>query len=236
MPWVGRISPDILCLQETKCQVSQLPSELSRPAGYETFWHSAERPGYSGVSTWAKTKPLSFKNGFGQPRFDAEGRVLETEFPEFTLLNIYFPNGGRGEERLRYKLEFYSEIFAYFQKLRADKKRLVICGDYNIAHHPVDIADPDRYEDVSGFMPVERRWLDRMVAEGFVDTYRALHPEDKEKYTWWDQRLLARKRNFGWRIDYFFVSGDLKPHIKEAFIWDDVMGSDHCPVGIILQF
>ena len=233
--WLKKESPDILCFQETKALPNQLPPELLYPPGYEAHWNSAVRLGYSGVATWTKTKPLAIKKGFGIKKFDEEGRVLETEFKDFTLFNIYFPNGKMNDERLKFKLEFYEEILKYFMKLKKKGKRLVICGDYNTAHKEIDLARPKENRKVSGFLPIECAWMDKLEASGFVDTFRVFN-QDPGHYTWWDLISRARERNVGWRIDYHFISENLKPHLKDAFILPEVMGSDHCPVGITLKF
>jgi exodeoxyribonuclease-3 len=235
IPWYTQESPDILCLQEIKAQQSQVPPELVYFPERFTYWNPGNRPGYSGVATLSKTKALSVKTGFGVSRFDDEGRVLETEFEQFTLFNIYFPNGQSGGERLQYKLDFYDEALKYFNKLAKKGKKLVICGDYNTAHRAIDLARPKENEKTSGFLPEERAWLDKLVAAGFIDTFRALHPE-AVAYSYWDQRTGARARNIGWRIDYHFISTNAKSHLKDAFILPEVMGSDHCPVGLVLEF
>jgi exodeoxyribonuclease III len=235
LAWLKEASPDILCLQETKAQPSQLAPELLHPEGYTAYWNSAERPGYSGVATFCREKPLSVKRGFEVRRFDCEGRVLETDHGDFTLLNIYFPNGKMGSERLAFKLDFYEEALRYFRELRAKGRRLVVCGDYNTAHKPIDLKHPQANEKISGFLPEERAWMDRLVGEGFVDTFRVFDPSP-DKYTWWDMRSFARARNVGWRIDYHFISADLRAHLEEACILPEVLGSDHCPVGVTLKF
>lgn len=235
LDWVKKESPDILCLQEIKVQVAQLPPELRYPAGYEAFWNPAERPGYSGVAVYTKQKPLSVKTSFGVGRFDDEGRHLEIEYKDFTLFNIYFPNGKRDDGRLKYKLDYYDELLKYLLKLKKKGKNLVICGDYNTAHKDIDLARPKENQKISGFLPEERAWMDRLEAAGFIDTFRVFNP-DPGQYTWWDVISRARERNVGWRIDYHFVSEGLKPHLKDAFILPEVMGSDHCPVGIQLKF
>ena len=235
LDWLKKESPDVLCLQETKALPTQLPLELVHPSGYEAYFNSAERLGYSGVATFCKTKPAAVHQGFGVKAFDHEGRALETEFKEFSLFNIYFPNGKMNAERLKFKMDFYEEALKYFLKLRKKGKRLVICGDYNTAHNPIDLARPKENEKVSGFLPIERAWMDKLVTRGFLDTFR-LFNQDPGHYTWWDQLTRARERNVGWRIDYHFISEDLKPYLKDAFILPEVMGSDHCPVGIALKF
>jgi exodeoxyribonuclease-3 len=234
LQWFHQESPDILCLQETKVLASQLPPDVLHFPGYDFQLNAAERPGYSGVVTFSKEKPLSVKKGFGGP-FDNEGRILETEYPEFTLLNIYFPNGKSGEERLRYKMDFYAQALKYFMKLRKKGKKLVVCGDVNTAHKAIDLARPKQNEKISGFLPMEREWMDQWVAHGFIDTFRFFNREPNQ-YSWWDQITRARERNVGWRIDYHFASEDLKPCLENAFIMPQVMGSDHCPVGLTLKF
>ena len=235
LDWLKRESPDILCLQETKALPTQLPPELLYPKDYEAQWNSAARPGYRGVATFTRLKPVAVRKGFGIAKFDEEGRVLETEFKEFTLFNIYFPNGKMNEERLKYKMDFYEEVLKYFLKLRKKGKRLVICGDYNTAHQEIDLARPKENAKVSGFLPVERAWMDKLIEKGFLDTFRIFN-HDPGHYSWWDQMTRARERNVGWRIDYHFISDDLKPTLEDAFIMPEVMGSDHCPVGITLKF
>lgn len=234
LAWLSKESPDILCLQEIKVLPAQLPPELLTLPGYHVYWNSAVRLGYSGVAVFTKTKPLAVKQGLGVPRFDEEGRVLELEFKTFTILGIYFPNGGMSEERLKFKLDFYEELLRYLLKLKKAGKKLIVAGDYNTAHHPIDLKNPEENETVSGFMPVERAWLDKLVSKGFLDTFRLFNPKP-DQYTWWDMRTRARERNAGWRIDYHFISSDLKPILKDAFIMPEVTGSDHCPVGIVLD-
>lgn len=233
--WLQKESPDILCVQETKAQPDQLSPALLNPPNYHTFWNSAVRKGYSGVATFTKQKPIASRTGFDVPRFDEEGRVVETEFSDFTLLNIYFPNGKASEERLQYKMEFYEEVLKYFEKLRKKKKKLIITGDVNTAHQPIDLKRPKENEMISGFLPIERAWIDKFLSKGYIDTLRVFRKEP-DLYTWWDMKTGARERNVGWRIDYFYISEDLKSNLKDAFILPEVMGSDHCPVGIKLKF
>ena len=235
LDWVLKESPDILCVQEIKAKEIQVPAEILSLPGYTYHWNPAERPGYSGVAVFTRLKPLSVKKGIGLKRFDSEGRVLELEFKDFTLLNIYFPNGGMNEERLRFKLDFYDEALRYFLSLRKKGKKLVICGDYNTAHKSIDLKNPKENEGTSGFLPIERQWLDQFISKGFIDTFRVFN-QDAEQYTWWDMRTRARERNAGWRIDYHFVSDDLKAYLSGAFISPQVTGSDHCPVGLLLKF
>ena len=232
--WLKRTAPDVLCLQETKLNVALMPPELKVVRGYHVYYSHASRPGYSGVGTWSRAKPLAVGHGFGEPRFDDEGRILQTDHGAFVLLNIYFPNGKKDDERLRYKLAFYDATLAYCQALRRAGRRLVICGDVNTAHHEIDLARPKDNVNVSGFLRVERDWLDRWTAAGYVDTFRRLHP-GTAAYSWWSQRTAARDRDVGWRLDYFYVSDDLWPQVRAADILGDVEGSDHCPVTLELD-
>ncbi len=232
LDWVRKDSPDILCLQETKAACDQLPKDLADIPGYESYFTSAEeRPGYSGVALYTKIHPSKVEHGIGIDRFDNEGRTMIAHYKDFVLCNIYFPNGKASQERLDFKMDYYEEFLRYVNRLRSEGRSVVICGDINTAHNEIDIARPKENRKRSGFLPEERAWMDRLVASGFVDTFREQHP-DEVKWSWWDQKTRARERNVGWRIDYFFVSDDLMPRVSSSFIEDEVMGSDHCPVGI----
>lgn len=234
LDWLYKESPDILCLQETKAQPEQLGEDLLEPQGYHTFWNHPERKGYSGVATFSKEQPVMVQYDFGPGGIEIEGRVLMTEYPEFTLFGIYFPNGKKDRERLDYKMAFYDGFLDYADSLKAGGKKLVVCGDFNTAHKEIDLARPKDNGKVSGFLPAEREWIDKFIAHGYVDTFRRFNREPGQ-YTWWDMKTGARTRNVGWRLDYFFVSDNLLPALKEAFIMPDVTGSDHCPVGIVLK-
>jgi exodeoxyribonuclease-3 len=232
--WFQKESPDILCLQEIKATPEQLPPHLRNAPGYHTFWNPGERKGYSGVATFSKVKPVDVKTGFGREEFDSEGRLLITHFPTFILFNIYFPNGKKNQDRLQYKLDFYDEFLAYADNLKAKKRNIVVCGDFNTAHKEIDLARPKENEHISGFLPVERAWIDTFIDHGYVDTFRQFHKEPNQ-YSWWDLKTAARERNVGWRIDYFFANKEFISQIKNAFILPQVLGSDHCPVGIELN-
>lgn len=232
--WVLEEQSDILCLQETKAHVEQLDEELLHIDGYYSYFSEGERKGYSGVATYTKEKPLSVKKGIGIERFDREGRILITEYEDFILFNIYFPNGQKDDERLQYKMDFYDAILDYCNDLKDQWKNLIICGDYNTAHKEIDIKNPKSNEKRSGFLPMERQWMDQFISNGYIDTYRTLHPESIE-YSWWSYRFKARERNAGWRIDYFFVSDHFMDQVAEAEILTDVMGSDHCPIVLSLK-
>ena len=231
--WLLKESPDILCLQETKAHYSQLDDELINIEGYYSYWNAPAKKGYSGVATYTKEKPISVQYGIGVDIYDEEGRIIVTEYPSFTLLNIYFPNGQREQDRLDYKLGFYDEILAYCDELKKDGKKVIICGDFNTAHYPIDIKNAKSNETHSGFLPIEREYLDKWIDHGYVDTFRYLYP-DTVRYSWWSYMFQARIKDVGWRIDYFFVSNNMMDTIKNADILCDVMGSDHCPVVIIL--
>jgi exodeoxyribonuclease-3 len=232
--WINDENPDILCIQETKLQQEQLKGDIKDIDGYKSYFSFAEKKGYSGVATYTKLEPMSVKHGMGIDKFDSEGRFLETEFANFTLLNIYFPNGQRDEERLSYKMEFYDALLDYCNKLVDEGKKLLICGDYNTAHTPNDIKNAKANEKTSGFLPLERAWIDKFISNGYNDTFRVMNPEII-KYSWWSYMFKARERNTGWRIDYHFVSNNLLPNVVKADILNDVMGSDHCPVLVEIK-
>ncbi|MBE0430480.1 MAG: exodeoxyribonuclease III [Dehalococcoidia bacterium] len=234
LEWLRSESPDILCLQETKASPEQLSDEVRKPHGYHVCWNHPERRGYSGVATFAREKPVAVNCGLGIPRFDAEGRVIMAEYPEFSIFNVYFPNGKRDETRLKYKLDFYDALFEFVEPLRQQGEKLIICGDFNTAHKEIDLARPKENEKFSGFLPVERAWLDKLTGHGYVDVFRRFNREPGH-YTWWDLKTRARERNVGWRIDYFFVTENLLELVSDAFIMPEIMGSDHCPVGIKLR-
>jgi exodeoxyribonuclease III len=234
LEWLETAEPDIVGLQETKISADQLTPELTQVPGYHHYWSHAEKKGYSGVSILTKEKPLSVTEGLGVAEFDSEGRVLVAEYPDFMIYNIYFPNGQRGDDRLQYKLGFYEAFLNVFNKHRDTGKKLIVCGDFNTAHKPIDLARPKENEGTSGFLPIERDWMDKFVDEGYIDTFRTFHPEEAHQYSWWNVRTRARERNVGWRIDYFFVSPNLQPIMDNAAIHQDVIGSDHCPVSLEL--
>lgn len=225
---------DIVCLQETKAHIEQLDVSLIHIDNYQSFFCSGERKGYSGVAIYTKVSPLSISHGFGDGRFDNEGRVMIAHYADFDLYNVYFPNGRASQERLDYKMDFYHDFLSHLQREQAAGKNIVVCGDYNTAHQEIDLAHPKENSKTSGFLPIERAWLDELVQAGFIDTFREFE-KDPQHYTWWDVRTRARERNVGWRIDYFFINQSLKPRLQNAFILPEIMGSDHCPLGIELQ-
>ena len=231
-----QMAPDILCLQEIKLQEEQIPQEIKDLSEYRSHWHFARKKGYSGVATLTRLQPKTVRQGLGIEKFDAEGRVLVTEFEPFVLFNIYFPNGQRDHGRVAYKLEFYAELLKIVNALRDQGKRVIITGDFNTAHREIDLKNPKSNQNTSGFLPEERAWIDRYLQNGWIDTFRHFHPDLADQYTWWSYRFNARKRNIGWRIDYFMVSENVLPHLRDAFILPAIHGSDHCPVGIELKF
>jgi len=234
LDWLEEAQPDILSLQETKLQAEQIPAEMKAPAGYQVWWSHAERKGYSGVALLSKTPPRDVRETFGHPRFDAEGRTLVADFDDFTLIGGYFPNGGQGPERLAFKLDYYAALLEYVEGLKAQGRSVVITGDLNTCHMERDIARPDANRKTSGFMDIERAWIDRYLEAGLVDTFR-MFEEGGDRYSWWSYRGGSRRRNVGWRLDYFLVTEDLRDRVEGADILSDVMGSDHCPVTLRLR-
>ncbi len=224
---------DIYCFQEIKSNIIDIPRELKDIDDYNVYWFPAQKKGYSGVVSYTKIKPIKIRYGLGDSIFDAEGRVLTFEFNDFYLINAYFPNAQHGLTRLDFKIKFDELFLEYIEDLR-NKKPIIICGDFNVAHQEIDIARPKENEGNPGFTIEERRWMTKLLEHGYIDTFRLLHP-DEIKYTWWSYRTKARERNIGWRIDYFIVSSELKNRIKEANILSNVMGSDHCPIELIID-
>ncbi len=232
-----KMDADIFAIQETKLQESQLTDEMKNISGYESFYsHSTIKKGYSGVGVYTRVKPKTVKYGIGIPGFDEEGRIIEMDFGDFLFFNVYFPNGQMSEERLRYKLDFYEAFFNYTDECKKDGRSIVVTGDFNTAHNEIDLKNPGPNSKRSGFLRIERDWMDLIVAKGYVDTFRHTYP-DTVKYSWWTYRFKARDKNAGWRIDYFFVTRDIIDNgwIEAAFIDNDVFGSDHCPIGLVLE-
>ncbi|GAA5819842.1 MAG: exodeoxyribonuclease III [Methanobrevibacter sp. CfCl-M3] len=234
LDWMKTNPGDIIAIQETKAQVEQLSDDIMNIPNYNSYFNSAVRKGYSGVGVYSNIEPKSIINGFNIEKFDIEGRVLRCDYDDFILLNIYYPNGGMSNERLQYKLEFYDAFLDYVNNLRDAGSNIVICGDLNTAHKPIDLFRPKENEKVSGFMPIEREWIDKFSANGYVDTFRMFNKEPKN-YTWWSYRTKARDRNVGWRLDYFFVNEEFKDNVTDAYILSDVMGSDHAPIGLKIK-
>lgn len=230
MEFVERENPDILCLQETKAHREQCEPMLWTLGRKTAYWSSAVRKGYSGVATFVVQEPQSVALGIGNPAYDSEGRFVITDHGDFTLFNIYFPNGGSGLERHRFKQQFLRDLSDHLKPMVDSGKPIIVVGDYNVAHREIDIYDPVRLANESGFLPEERAWFDSFLALGFVDTFRHFHPNEHERYTWWSYVERGRLGNRGWRIDYICVTENLLPKLRRAEVLDGVEGSDHCPV------
>jgi exodeoxyribonuclease III len=234
--FVKNVSPDILCLQETKAHKEQV-EPIKQTLGYEfNHWSSAERKGYSGVATFAKEKPKKVQTSIDNPAYEKEGRIVWTQHGHFDLYNIYFPNGGSGEERHNFKQKFLKELTAHLKFEMKKGKQIVLVGDYNVAYLEFDVHDPKRLSKESGFLPEERQWFEDFLKIGFTDGFRLLHPEEKEMYSWWSYRELARERNKGWRIDHICITEGLVKNLKACDILMQQMGSDHCPVVAEFEF
>ncbi len=229
-------NPDILCMQETKALPEQLNDSLVHPLGYSALYAPAVKKGYSGVSTWVRDGiEVEHTIGLGVEKFDNEGRTIISEFHDFILFNCYFPNGQRDHARVPYKMEFCSQVEELALKLSKKKKKsVVITGDFNTAHHPIDLANPKTNTKTTGFLPLEREWMDEFEKKGFVDLFREFVPNENGHYTWWTYRSNCRERNIGWRIDYFFAQESFRKRVSSCEHLSDVLGSDHCP--IVLNF
>ena len=232
--WLNAAEPDVICLQETKALEEQIDTALFEQLGYKHFWHSAQKKGYSGVAILTKTNPINVQEGTGIEHMDIEGRVIRADYKNISVISLYLPSG-TNLNRLEYKFKFMDDFQDYINSLKKNYPRLVICGDYNICHRAIDIHDPVRNKNVSGFLPEERQWIDTFINCGFVDSFRYFNTEPHQ-YSWWSYRANARINNKGWRIDYNFVSDNLKNNIKRAYILPEVKHSDHCPVGVELEF
>ena len=226
------VNADIFCIQETKCQEGQVELEFE---GYQSFWNSAEKKGYSGTAIFTKIKPLSVKFGIGIEEHDKEGRVITLEFKDFYMVNIYTPNSKRELERLDYRQIWEDEIRKYLLNLNKTKP-VIMCGDLNVAHKEIDLKNPKTNTHNAGFTIEERNKMTELLDAGFIDTFRYLYPDKTDCYTWWSYMRKAREKNVGWRIDYFIVSDSIKNKIKEANIYQEIMGSDHCPIGLEIDF
>lgn len=232
--WLAENSFDIVCLQETKAQPDQVDMSEAEKLGYHHFWHCAEKKGYSGVTTLTKLRPDRVVEGCGIPKYDREGRILRTDFGDWSLLNCYFPSGTTGEERQQFKMEFLADFHQWIQELRRERPKLIVVGDYNIAHHPIDIHDPVGNKKSSGFLPEERAWMSEWLNAGFIDSFRYLNP-DKVEYSWWSFRANSRSKNKGWRIDYQTVTDTLRNRLRNAGHLADAVHSDHCPVWLSID-
>jgi exodeoxyribonuclease-3 len=233
--WVRSYQPEVLCLQEIKTRPDQLkPAVMQWFSDYHICWNPAARPGYSGVATFSKEAPVEHNCQLGREDFDREGRLIWQRVADYLLFNVYFPNGQRDQGRLDYKLGFYACLLELCNHLHKAGERIIITGDFNTAHNEIDLRNPKSNQNTSGFLAEERLWIDRYLSEGFLDAYRVIYPE-RVQYTWWTYITNARERNVGWRLDYFLVSNTLMPRVKDVIIHDDVLGSDHCPVTLIID-
>lgn len=233
--WFLKQSPDFFCIQETKAHPEQLDDKILAPDGYTSYFEwSKVKKGYSGVAIYTKHEPDSVDDGVGVKALDQEGRFLALHYEGFSVINCYFPNGGGGQERLDYKLKYYDAFLKYIEKLRKKGQEIIFCGDLNVANNEIDLARPKENVKNTGFLPIEREWIDKVQSVGYIDTWRREHP-DKVQYSYWDMKSRARDRNVGWRIDYFFVSPNLEKGIKKTDIFDDVLGSDHCPIYLEME-
>lgn len=232
--WLKVNQPHILCLQEIKATPDQLPENLFAARYPHMSVNSALKKGYSGTLIAGTLEPL---NTHTRPDVDIldEGRIIEHHYGNIVLFNVYFPNGQKDEERLTYKLSFYDKFLQHCENLRKEEKSIIICGDVNTAHREIDLKNPKSNEKTSGFLPIERAWIDKLIEHGYIDTFRHIHGDKENEYSWWSYRFSARSKNVGWRIDYFFISDDLADSLEDAYILQDVHGSDHCPVGIRIQ-
>ncbi len=234
LKWIDERDTDILCLQEIKALPQQIPYGLFDKEYVELTVNSAEKKGYSGTATFSMLKSdyTSTDNHIDTMN---EGRIVETHYDDIVLFNIYFPNGQKNQERLDYKMKFYDDLLAHCEALRKEGKSIIICGDVNTAHKEMDLKNPKANSKTSGFLPIEREWIDKLLEHGYVDSFRYVNGDEADRYSWWSYRSNARLNNVGWRIDYFFISEDLCESLEDAFILDYITGSDHCPVGIRLS-
>jgi len=234
LDWINENHADVVCLQEIKAKQDQIDVQKIQDFGYQCVCNPAERPGYSGTANLFFIEPLEIIFGMGNEQFDNEGRIIRFSYENFELFNIYFPNGGEGNKRVPYKLDFYAALLDLCDQLKQAKKQIIITGDFNTAHKEIDLRNPKENEKNTGFLPEERAWIDQFLEHGFIDAYRVLHPEEVQ-YTWWTYRFNARLKNIGWRLDYYLVTEGVMSLVQDVIIHSDVLGSDHCPVTLILH-
>lgn len=227
--WLEKESPDVLCLQEIKAQEDQIDLLAITSLGYKYYFHPAVKKGYSGVGLLTKKEPDYVKIGMGMDIYDIEGRVIRADYGDFTILSVYIPSGSMGDSRQDFKMKFLEDFTEYITNLRKERPQLLISGDYNICHKPIDINHPERHTKSSGFLPEEREWFDQFIASGMVDTYR-VYDQSPEKYTWWSYRANSKAKNLGWRIDYHLITESAKEKLKGVNILNDISFSDHCPI------
>lgn len=231
--WLQQAQPDVLCLQETKAQPEQIDTKPFEDLRYHCYFHSAQKKGYSGVAILSKKKPDNLVIGMDNERYDSEGRILRADFGDLSVMSVYVPSGSSGDERQAFKMDFLEAFLPFINQVKSERPNLIVCGDYNICHKPIDINHPERQIGVSGFLPEEREWMDRYEASGMIDSFRVFDASP-EKYSWWSFRGGARSRNAGWRIDYHWVSCGLKDRMESAAILNEVVHSDHCPVSVTI--
>jgi exodeoxyribonuclease-3 len=232
--WLKQAQPDVLCLQEIKARPEQIDTAAFDRIGYRQYWHPAQKPGYSGVAIFCKEKPDRVVYGMGIDKYDAEGRLIRADFGDLTILSVYFPSGTTGDARQAFKMTFLDDLALWLENLRKERPNLIISGDYNIAHQDIDINFPRKHDKMSGFLPEERAWFSKYLAQGYVDTFRMFNSEPNQ-YSWWSYRQNARAKNLGWRIDYHTATDILSPRIKDAFILPDAIHSDHCPIAVTIE-
>jgi exodeoxyribonuclease III len=233
--WIKAATPDIICIQETKAQPDQIPLLEFEALGYQSHWFSAQKKGYSGVAILTKTTPANVVLGIGIEKYDFEGRLIRADFGDVSVISVYHPSGSSGELRQAFKMEWLDDFYQYINELKKKRPNLIIAGDFNICHQPIDIHDPIRNANSSGFLPEEREWLSKFLDQGFVDSFRAFNQEPNN-YTWWSYRANARAKNLGWRIDYQMVSDTIKNKMQRAFILPKAIHSDHCPIVLEIQY
>ncbi len=235
LEWIKSVDPDIICIQETKAQPDQIPIFDFTELGFRTYVYSAKKKGYSGVAIFTKDEPLHVEYGIGIEKYDNEGRVIRADFDQYSVMNVYHPSGSSGDERQAFKMQWLEDFQDYIDRLKIEKPNLIISGDFNICHKPIDIHDPIRNATSSGFLPEEREWLSGFLDSGFVDSFRHFN-DQPHNYSWWSYRANARVKNLGWRIDYHMVAESLKGNMKRALILPQAKHSDHCPITVEIDF
>jgi exodeoxyribonuclease-3 len=236
LDWLAAAAPDVVALQEVRALPEQLPEKVRSPDSYQTYFNPAQKKGYSGVALYTRSTPDSVVlGGLGEEAFDSEGRLIIADYGELLLYTGYFPNGGHDLSRVGFKLEFSEAVLQHAERQRKAGRSIIICGDINTAHEEIDLANPRSNKKNTGFLPEERAWVSRLIDHGYVDIFRKRHPGEGGLYTWWSQRLQARERNVGWRIDYFFISPELESRVVDVKHHTNVMGSDHCPIELVLR-
>ena len=233
--WLKAENPDIIGIQETKAQPEQIDDALFKELGYHCYWFSAQKKGYSGVGILTKIKPEHVEYGMGIEKYDAEGRFIRADFDDFSFVSVYHPSGSSGDLRQAFKMQWLTDFQNYVNELKQTHPNLILGGDYNICRLWIDIHNPEKQQKTSGFLPEEREWFQTFVDDGFTDSFRLFHENEKDRYSWWSYRAAARQRNKGWRIDYHMVTDKIKARVKDAFILPDAVHSDHCPVGIVID-